>query len=215
MKRCFMKNLILCLFLGLSVMGFSQKNTDGIFLFKTWLYIEHINDDSNYNTEFPTKDFAVFSLFINNIKLRLDTLKRNGFSDKYVFLSLQLNYPSISINDSLKSLQYNNKTPFLRYIVIPAFCNRYVICINKITGFSYRLQGFTGNDFFNLLNDVKTEYNLQYKKELKTKVFLKEYGVADIDFGCIYKGLQSGQGDSKKYPCLYNCRGSNKVIWTQ
>jgi hypothetical protein len=194
--------------------GFSQKNTDGNFLFKTWIYLEHINDGSRYNVEFPVKDSAVFSLFVNNINLRLDTLKSDGFSDDYIFLAVNFKSQKERAEGKDSSLIYS-KTKFLQYIVIPTLCSRYVLCINKVTGFSYRIQGFSGNDFFNLLKDVKDEFSVRYKKQLKTKTFLKEYSAGDIDFKCIYKGLQSGQYDFKKYPCLYDCRGSNEIIWTQ
>lgn len=55
-------------------------------------------------------------------------------------------------------------------------------------------------------------YDLRYKRPLKTKLFFKEYTADDIDFRCIYSGLQSGQYNSKEYPCLFNCRGSKEII---
>lgn len=191
----------------------AQKNTDGIFLFKTWLYLEHQNDDSRYNIEFPVKDSSVFSLFMNNITLRPDTLKSSGFAEDYIFLALNFKSQAERANSTDSSLLYDKKTKFLIYIGVPTLCNRYVLCVNKSTGLSYRLQGFIGNDFLNLLKDTKEGFYLHNKRLLKTKIFFKEYTVGDIDFGCIYKGLQSDQSDYKKYPCLYSCRGSNEIIW--
>jgi hypothetical protein len=196
-------------------MDFAQKSTDGIFLFKTWFYIEHINNDSRYASDFSVKDSSVFSLFINNIDLKLDTLSSKGFSNQYVFLSLTLNEQVKNATHRSKSLVYNMETEFLSYIVIPAFCDRYVLCVNKVTGTSYRIQGFAGNDFLSLLMSIKEEFALRYKKQLKTNTFFKDYSAGGIDFKCIYNGLRSGQYNTKKHPCLYNCRGANEIIWTQ
>ncbi|MEO6455731.1 MAG: hypothetical protein ABIN97_16745 [Ginsengibacter sp.] len=210
MKFCLNKTCLIFSIICLHTTAFSQKSADGTFLFKTWFYIEHINDDSRYASDFPVKDSSVFSLFINNIILRLDTLSSNGFSNDYVFLAVNLNRQT-SVVDS--SIMYDMKTKFLKYIVIPAFCNRYVLCVNKINGMSYRIQGFAGNDFLILMKDIKEEFYLKTKSELKTTAFLKDYSASNIDFQCIYKGLQSNQAGSKKYPCLFNCRGSNEIIW--
>lgn len=208
LNRLFLFVMLICM----HSIGFSQKNTDGIFLFKTWFYIEHINNDSRYATDFSTKDSSVFSLFINNINLTLDTISSNNFSNEYIFLAVNpKRRQEVSITDS--SIMYDKKNKFLKYTVIPAFCNRYVLCINKTSGMSYRIQGFTGNDFFVLLKDVRDEYYSKNKSVLKIKDFLKTYSVSDIDFRCIYKGLQSGSPDYQKYPCLYSCRGSNEIIW--
>lgn len=205
---------IIILFFFMPTIAFSQKNTDGKFLFKTWFYLEHLNDNSLYNIEFPVKDSSILTLFINDLSLKIDTLKSNGFSEEYIFLAVNLKNPEARAKGKDSSLMYSN-TRYLQYIVVPTFCNRYVLCVNKSTGFSYRLQGFIGNDFLNLLKEIKDEFYLSNKVQLKTKAFLKNYTVDYIDFECIYKGLQSGQYGSKKFSCLGNCLGSKEIIWTQ
>jgi hypothetical protein len=176
MKNFNKKGFINILFFCMPIVAFSQKNTDSKFLFKTWFYIEHLNNDSRYNTEFPVKDSSILSFFINDISLRLDTLKSNGFSEDYVFLAINLKTQDVRANGKDSSIIYTN-TRYLQYIVVPTFCNRYVLCVNKATGFSYRLQGFVGNDFLNLLKDTKDEFFLLHKKRLQIKDFLKEYTV--------------------------------------
>lgn len=194
---------------------FSQNSTDGSFLFKTWLFLESKNNQSQYDIEFPVKDSAVFSLFLVNVTLDLDTLRSKGFSNNFIFLSLSLNKQSLTVNDSIKALVYNKNSPFIKYFSIPTFCDRYVLCVNRNTGLSYRLQGFSGNDFFSLLRDLNKELAFSSGEKINLKKFLKNYFVKDIDFECIAKGLKSGVYDLRKYPCLYSCRGSEEIIWTQ
>jgi hypothetical protein len=115
------------------------------------------------------------------------------------------------INDS--AITYDTKTRYLGYVSIPVYnCNDlgYVLCVNTISGRSYRLQGFYGNDFFSLLEDVKEEYQKSNGKRLSTKSFLKNYSVEGIDFKCIYKGLRSG--DVKDYPCLKSCSDFTIIV---
>jgi len=207
------KKIILLFTFYCPLLIFAQRNVDGNFLFKTWLYIEHENDSSVYSTDFPVKDAAVFSLFMDNISLKLDTLKTNGFPDSYIFLAINFKSPEERSKGTDSSLRYDRKTKFLNYIGVPALCNRYVLCVNKSTGLSYRLQGFTGNDFLNLLRDVRQGFYQRYKKQLKTKTFFKDYAAGQVDFECIYQGLQSGEVDPKKYPCLGDCRGQKEIIW--
>jgi hypothetical protein len=191
----------------------AQKSADGIFLFKTWLYLEHENNSSRQNIEFPVKDSTVFSLYLNNVTLKLDTLSSTGFSKNYVFLALNFKSQAERAKGNDSSLRYNDKFSFLEYIVIPTLCNKYVLCVNQTTGLSYRLQGFSGNDFFSLLRDTKADYRSDNKKQLKNSIFFKKNQVEGIDFACIFKALRKGSYNAEKYPCLYTCRGSKEIIW--
>lgn len=205
MKKIINVILFAIFFLVKNASCFSQQSTDGKYLFTMWLFLEHVNQTYRTEDAFPIKDSSVFSLFTKNINFHLDTLKSTGFPDSYLFLALNL-------HDS--SLIYNQSTKYLNYIGIPSFCSRYVLCVNELNGKSFRIQGFTGNDFFSLLKDLKNDVYRRNELRLTTKSFIKNYYVEGIDFKCIYKGLLSGEYDLHKYPCLYDCVGSNEIIWT-
>ncbi len=194
---------------------FAQHTTDGKFLFKMWLFLEHDNSLSKYSTTFPVKDSSVFNLFITKIDLKLDTLKSIGFPNKYIFLALTFNKAK-GTETQESPVFYEKKTSYLEYIDIPSFCSRYVLCINKLTGTSFRLQGFTGNDFNNLFSELVNRDDTQFstKNNITIKSFLKKYYVEGIDFKCIYEGLKSNN-NLRKYSCLSSCKKSNQVIWTQ
>lgn len=200
-----LKSLIIIIIVGYSNLCNSQKNTDIDFIFKTWLYLEHINNDSGYNVDFAVKDSAVFSLFVNNIKLKVDHLESEGFSKDYIFVSIN--------GSSGSSIQYD-KTEFRNLISIPLFCNRYVLCVNKLNGKSYRLQGFAGNDILTLIKDIRKQ-RLFNNKKFKLRQFFKFSFVSGLDLKCLYKGIKSFSLDDKKYRCLEDCKGSDEIIWIQ
>ena len=206
--------LIVIILIFLYQNSYAQQNTDGKFIFKTWLFIEHINNQSRFDTAYPVKDFNLFSQIIYNTDLKLDTLRSIRFPNCYTFLRLIL-----SVNNSnsfYKPIIYTKEKGIKEYFRISASssCQQYVLCVNRLSGKSFRIQGFDGNDFFSLLNDLNFQLSFPQKaKKLTIKRFLRDFGVDGIDFNCIYKGLSSGECDYEKYPCLYNCNGSRKVIW--
>lgn len=77
---------------------------------------------------------------------------------------------------------------------------------------SYRLKGFSGNDFISLYSDIK-KYNkqLNYKK-LGIRKFTRDYYVDGVDFACILSAVKSQGYNSKRYPCLKNCEAKTVVI---
>jgi hypothetical protein len=203
MKNLIIKIVFIAALFSINQPAFSQQNTDGKFLFKMWFFVEHVNQHSRKEDDFPVKDSSLFSLFEAAINIKCDTLKSNGFTSNYTFLSVAPLKNNSSRNDS--ALTYS-KTTQLLYASVPVNnCEGYVLCVNTISGRSYRLQGFYGNDFFSFLQEVKEEYQKTFSKSLSTKSFLKNYYVEGMDFNCINKGLSSGEVYPKKYPCLKKC----------
>jgi hypothetical protein len=204
MKNLIIKLILITASLSTNQITFCQLTTDGKFLFKMWFFIEHVNQQARMENDFPMKDSTLFSMFNSTIDLKMDTLGKKGFDNNFIFLSVAKMKNNMLVNDS--AITYNSKTKYLGYVSIPVYnCNDlgYVLCVNSISGKSYRLQGFYGNDFFSLLQEIKEDYKKSNNKWLSTKSFLKNYGVDGIDFECIYKGL--GSGDAKDYPCLRSC----------
>ena len=198
---------------------FSQQATDGKFIFKTWFFLERQNEVFMHGNKFDVKSDSLFNFFDSVIDLRIDTLKNKGFSNNFIFLSIAPYKNNVPFHDSAIIYKSFKTTPNSDvHVGIPINnCNGYVLCINNRSGRSYRIQGFYGNDFLNLLQEVKEEfnnnaYNKEQKQILSTNIFLKKYSVDGIDFKCIFQGLTSAENESKKYPCLANCRNAIGVI---
>lgn len=184
----------------------AQKTSDAKFIFKTWLFLEHNNVTSRYATQFPVKDSVLFNLSLRLVNIKFDTLKTRGFSKDYIFLSVDLT----GRKDS--TIKYQ-KTPLIQYVDIPVDnCEGYVLCINKAKGTSYRLKGFSGNDFLGLFHETQAKYLQDINKRLSIKQFLKNYFVDELDFECLYAGLISGENDLNKFPCLKNCSNISVTV---
>jgi hypothetical protein len=195
--------LLAALFLSTNKWSLAQSTSDPKFLFKTWLFLEQNNTKSRDATKFPVKDSSLFDLFQREIEIKFDTLKMEGFSRDYVFLSISFSDGTHHVPDN--SIIYK-KTPFLEYLSIPSDnCGAYILCINKSNGTSFRMKGFKGNDFFGLLREIQTQFIEDKNKTLSIRKFLKSYSVVGLDFECIYEGLTSGITDKDKFPCLINC----------
>ena len=184
---------------------FAQNRTDGEFLFKVWLYIEHQNDHARDIPSTAIKDSSLFQVFNDNIRLIVDTLKSNGYFRNYVFLRLK-GIKSYE-DQSPGGISYKNKkSTLLIHRAIPIICDGYVLCVNKLQGTSFRLQGFEGNDLLSLINEIRDVSTLPPPtKSIEVKEIIKNLVVEGIDFNCIYKGLTDGKGDSEKFPCLKPC----------
>jgi hypothetical protein len=195
--------LFITVFFSLTESLLAQKSTDTKFIFKTWLFLEQNNTSSRYATQYPIKDSSLFNLFQSGLDIKFDTLKTKGFSDNYIFLSI----PTVGGRSDIKNKVITYTTPKLvEYINIPVDnCEAYVLCINKFKGTSYRMKGFTGNDFLSLFKEIKNDYWESKKQTLSIKQFLKSNLVEGLDFECLYKGLTSGKADSKEFPCLQIC----------
>lgn len=188
-------------FFTLSSPVLAQSKSDGKFLFKTWLFLEHSNTKSRHATQFSGKDSLLFNLFQKEIEIKIDTLKSSGFSEDYVFLSVNLSGDTLKRN----AIKYKDGS-LVEYADIPVDnCDGYVLCVNKNRGTSYRIRGFSANDFFGLYQDVQLQNKELTNRRLSIKQFLKNYAVDGLDFWCLYSGLTSADRDFIKYPCLRNC----------
>jgi hypothetical protein len=174
----------------------NKANVEDIF--KMQLFLEKVMIISKEWKEI--KDNSLYLSFCNGISLRFDTLKSINIDERFEFYSL-------------KKIDYKKKesfeVPF--YYAYDEWIN-YVLCINVISGKSYRLVGFDGNDFLDFLRDYKEmllityNYVITYQEAKSDKYFLKNCFVDGIDFKCLYNGLYSRNKEYyeliKKYPCL-------------
>jgi hypothetical protein len=176
---------------------FSQIQIDPISIFKMQLFLDSKN---------IIKNDSLYKAFSDVVDLKLDTLKIKGeynltksaLSPKYKFFQLKEHNYKKELNE--KELQ-------LYWIFGDKVCS---IAINQETGKSYRLLGFNTNDFLSFLSDFRETYKEKQGEKLSVKQFLKNYAVSEIDFECLYKGLNNKEIDVKKYPCLVR---SSDPIW--
>ena len=89
----------------------------------------------------------------------------------------------------------------------PAFGRErvYVICINHKTGSLYRLSGFNGNDFRNLLIDLNEKYIESNNKSFTISSFIRNFHVESLDFKCLNRALKANYRNWTKYRCLKRC----------
>lgn len=198
-----MRITILILLITSFYQGLCQKKVDGEFIFKTQLFLEKTNVTNTKG--FETKDKNLLLFFDRNIKLKLDTLQSYGFSDGYIFLSLPMKN-GVMYNDTII------KSDSSFFLFIADNCSEYILVINKSNGKSYRLKGFSGNDFFNLFADINKQFERLNQRIITIKKFLKDYSVSSVDFGCLYSALKSGEYNKAKYPCLKGCEAENIII---
>jgi len=176
---------------------FSQIQIDPISIFKMQLFLDSKN---------VIKNDSLYKAFSDVVDLKLDTLKIKGeynltesaLSPKYKFFQLKEHSYKKKLNE--KELQ-------LYWIFGDKICS---IAINQETGKSYRLLGFNTSDFLSFLSDFREMYKDKQGEKLSVKQFLKNYTVSEIDFKCLYKGLNSNEIDMKKYPCLIR---ASDPIW--
>jgi len=197
-----MRVLIILFSVSIFLSSKAQTTVDGSFIFKTHLFLEKVNV---VNIKGGAKGGELFSFFIKNINLQLDTLHSIGFHENFLFLSLS---PSNGVSYNYSNLKSDSSF----FLFIDHDCSNYVLVVNKSNGMSYRLKGFRGNDFISLYSDIK-EYNkkLNYKK-LGIRKFTRDYYVDGVDFACLYSAVKSKGYDSKRYPCLKNCDAKTVVI---
>lgn len=185
---------------------FSQIKTDPISIFKMQLFLDSKNVKFKGLDTVIIKNDSLYKTFNDVVVLKLDTLTIKGeynltksaFSPKYKFFQLKEHSYKKELNEN--ELQ-------LYWIFGDKICS---IAINQETGKSYRLLGFNTNDFLSFLSDFREDYKEKQGEKLSVKQFLKDYTVDELDFKCLYKGLNSNEIDRKKYPCLVR---TSDVIW--
>lgn len=175
-----MRTIIVIVFLFLQVHGACQKSIDGDFIFKANLFLEKVNIINVKGFEQKNQDLLLF--FNKNIILKLDPLQSIGFSDNYYFLSLSLKN-GVKYNDTII------KTDSSFFLFIENDCVDYVLAINKYSGKSYRLKGFSGNDFFNLFLDLNRQFEKLGQRKISIDSFLKWYKINSVDLKCLYKAF--------------------------
>lgn len=176
------------------------KGVDIEYLFKVSILLD--NCEPSKEDDFPIKDGRLFEAFNKSHTLLLDTLeisRTKGFSNSFKFDSFK--FYKVDIADGII---YNNKS---LKIAGPSFGweRVYVICVNHKTGSIYRLSGFNGNDFKNLLIDLNEKYIESNKKSFTIKSFIRTFHVESLDFKCLYRGLKANYRNWTKYPCLKRC----------
>ena len=165
------------------------------FIFKSEIYF-----DMKGSLEQGVKNDSSFILFDRIVDVTLNKIKSDGFSENFIFLSLDLY--DLKENRFLENIIYCKDYAYDEdkfVISINKYVERYILCINKSTGKSYRLYGFNGNDFFSFYRDIQDEYYFNNGKKMKYRYFLKFYKVEKIDFNCLYKSLIKAEFTS---PCL-------------
>ena len=168
--------------------SFAQTKTDAISIFKMQCFLDAKNNSSRYISSKIIKNDSLYNDFNNKTEFSLESL--NVIFTKSLTFSNKFNFYVIS--EFLK-----NKNS-----IISVYTKKHILAINPITGMSYRLLGFNGNDFLSFLSDFKEEYKEAFNRNISTSEFLKNYKVEGLDFECLYKGLKSDERDIKKYPCL-------------
>jgi hypothetical protein len=190
---CF--NLMLCVF---SV--HSQNTTNAKDIFKLWLFLDKANAVTDDSSRTHIKDYSLFLSFYDIMDLKMDTLKSEAFDQiGYKFYSINLNSST-----QLKAIPAKQESDVLLFT---GTLTTFIVGINDRIGKSYRLAGFNGNDFLNLLSDVKEGSNTYPISiyPVSHQIFFKRYKVEGLDFNCLYNGLRAKNKDIKRFPCLKRC----------
>lgn len=196
MSMSFKKVIFCCILIQINIISPAQQKTDGKFIFKSWLFLEHLNSDIRDN-DFSVKDAELFAFFDNIVQLQIDTLKSTGFSKDFIFLSIASHKNNIVFNDS--AIIYKKFNQHVHINIPVSNCDGYILAVNNKTGRSFRIMGFYGNDLLGLIREMKISH------KNPRNFFLKNCFVGGVDFNCIYKGIMSKNYDSKKSYCLAPC----------
>lgn len=200
--ECMIKKLaILLLFIISLSNGYAQSKNNIEDIFKMHLFLNKKNSIYRNMDSSIVKNDSLYKVFREILNLKITMLKVEnrlmGFlEENYNFY--KLSEEGITYNRELKK----NEHSYLPEVMINSY---FVLAVNISTGASYRLAGFDTNDFMNFLSDIKENYLNGNMKRLKTKYFLNNYKVEDLNFKCLYEGLTKEEIDRNKYPCLERC----------
>lgn len=195
------KVIIILIIIVCQTQTFAQTTFDAESIFKMHLFLDKPLAKYRGMDSKIIKNDSLYSIYSDLIELKIDTLQIHlkGWSKvllpEYVFYQL-----NAKDNVRYKRLLKNKEDQL--YGIFTGHTTRYVIGVHKKSGLSYRMYGFSGNDFLSFLSDFKSLYKGQIGEKLSTRVFLKRYHVETLDFSCLYKGLRAEKIDPIKYPCL-------------
>lgn len=196
-----MKRAYLIVFLQIIQILKVSAQADVEFIFKQFLFLENNSIQGSTNRD------SLFSSYSKLISLKIDTINTNYFGIKSQFYSLKL-YDKEN-NTFIKNVIHKRSLSLdeTKYYTIPVnkYIGHYVVAIIPKTGVVYRLAGFSVNDFWGYLNDFKEQYKALTKKRLSDKKFLKVFQVNELDFNCLFKGLDDSDFSRKIYPCFMRC----------
>ncbi|MBN2820071.1 MAG: hypothetical protein JXP36_13930 [Bacteroidales bacterium] len=183
--------------------GQNANNVVGVdveYLFKISILLD--NCSTSEKDDFPIKDNRLFEAYNKSHTLVLDTLEVSLTGDFYPNYKYKpFKFYKVDIMDDIV-----NEKDYAKIGGPVAGMNTiYIICVNHATGSVYRLSGFNGNDFKNLLIDLDEVYFKSNKKRISKSSFVKNFHVETIDFKCLYQALKANSRNWKKYRCLYRC----------
>lgn len=189
---------------------FSQKEIDVEFIFKMHLFLD--------NQYAEVKNNYSMNMFCENIKLNLDTLYRSfsSYSNEDIAVIDINELANISQDPIIEDVSYyklnvletstisvNNQRDTLSNHSFGIYAGKqsyYILAINVKNGLAYRLSGFRGNDFIELLMDIELGYR-KNGKFFSVKKFIKNTDIEGLNFKCLYKHLRRKR-KIKKASCL-------------
>lgn len=112
---------------------------------------------------------------------------------------------SIYLDENFKILKFNLQKNGVEYdrdklvaLFNSSFCDTYVLAIDSENN-SYKLSGFSKNDFLYFMNSIKKIFHDKSSKYILN--YLKD-NIQEIDFDCIYKSVKNEKFDIK---CMVPC----------
>lgn len=186
-KKTLMKKIqVFILLLIVFNSGFAQLNVQSVF--KSLLVIDgSIGMKSDY-----TLKKCLDLVLDDNIQLDIKELNSCVKED-------YLNRYSLYLLDVEKDTVISN-TNTLFYV--KNSCTKYALVIDHITKTYYRIGGFKGNDLLQLLFKLKQSSGKSYKNVIAD---LDECQNSEINFKCMFEGLNDSPKNLWKYPCLIPC----------
>jgi hypothetical protein len=188
----------------LSTLFVNAQTIDNQSIFKMQIFVDKAPYVYKSDQNIKKNDSTYFS-FSNSYELKLSKLKSNNyyqFFDDFEFLELLMydnSRKQFADNVVLKKELSEDANAFAIGV---GKGSRYVLAINQKNGKSYRLVGFNGNDFLELMRDFLDSYNSSASKKINSNDFLKKFEIKTVDLNCIAEGLLSKNADRIKYPCL-------------
>jgi hypothetical protein len=188
--------------MGCQMLYAQNINTESIFKMQIFMDSSPYIYKENQNVK---RNDSIYSLFSDTYELKLNALRTNHYYhyfDNFEFLELLIydtNKGKFTDNVITRKEISNDIKP---YSIGAGKGNRYVLAVNVKNGKSYRVVGFNGNDFLELIRDFFEIYNFSATKRIESKQFIKNYEVDSLDLKCLFHGLISNNFDRTKFPCL-------------